>query len=268
MPTAIKRAKGAKALTAVMDDAIEDMKRRRESVTLPSSIFKAERQEDFTTYKVTLSFDNWIMGGVPQRIDIIEGWLRKGIGVTDDEELKQKALETLRSLFPDKVVPGMTYEEAVEVTKELAEGHVNTFKRGTNGVLYIESRQVKAMLKEAINIRYPKERVAHGKGAKNFTAERVFVAPDIIELGVKQPSGRHLFVGHVTDQRGERSTLTYYDYVERPSLSFNVLVQSTAVDVLEKMWPFIWITAEKNGLGALRSQGFGTFAVTEWSKVK
>lgn len=233
----------------------------------PKSVFAAVAAKDYTSYRVSLAFHSWIMGGVPQKIGIIEGWLRKGIGIDSDEELRQQALETLRQLFPDKVVPGMTYEEAVKVTEELAESHVNTFKRSNAGFLYVEGRQVKAMLKEALNIRYPKDRIGHGKGAKKFAEERFFIPAESISLGVKEPSGRHLFVGHVTDQRGERSTLTYYDYVERPTISFNLIVQSTAVDVLEPMWPLIWVTAENNGLGALRSQGFGTFSVTEWTKV-
>lgn len=234
----------------------------------PKSIFANYVAQDYTPYKTTIQINNWIMGGIPQRIDIIEGWLKKGLGIDAEEELRERAKRTAIELFPGLVTATMTYAQVEEIVNELAESHVNTFKRGPTGVLYIEGRQVKAALKEAINVRYPKERVGHGKGAKKFAEERVFVEEEVIPLGVSKPDGRHLFVGHVTDQRGERSTLTHYDYVVRPTLHFVVQVQSTAVEVMKDMWPYIWGTAEHIGLGALRSQGFGTFVVTEWKKLR
>ena len=36
--------------------------------------------------------------------------------------------------------------------------------------------------------------------------------------------------------------------------------------VTAKEWAAIWLTAEKNGIGASRSQGFGTFKVVAWDK--
>lgn len=269
MPKTIIKKGASKSLTTAVDTAMSQLEYNKKIQTAqPTSVFAKQEAQDYTTYEVQITMRDWIMGGIPQKVELIEGWLRKGMGVQSTEELRQQALVTLRQLFPDQVAEDMTFEQAVAVTKDIAESHTNSFKRSSSGFLYIESRQVKAMLKEAINIRFPKERVGHGKGAKKFSEERIFVSPDIISLGVKEPSGRHLFVGHVSDRLGERSTLTNYDYVKQPRLSFTVKVQSTAVSVLEPMWPLIWVTAEHNGLGALRSQGFGTFAVTKWERVK
>lgn len=261
MPTA-KAVKTRRAID--LDKALE----QATETLAPTSVFAEVESKDYTTYRAQLQINDWVMGGIPQKVELIEGWLRKGMGVESAEELRQQALKVMIELFPEQVTPGMTYEQAILVTKDLAEQHTNSFKRSPNGYLYIEGRQIKAMLKEAINIRFPKERVGHGKGAKKFSEERVFIEPDHISLGVKEPSGRHLFVGHVSDQRGERSTLTNYDFVKQPKINFLVKIQSTAVEVLEPLWPLIWITAEKNGLGALRSQGFGTFVVTAWDRVK
>ncbi len=33
----------------------------------------------------------------------------------------------------------------------------------------------------------------------------------------------------------------------------------------EEQWAMVWLTGERQGLGASRSQGFGVYTVTEWT---
>lgn len=226
----------------------------------------------FTTYTAQLKFRSRLMGGVPKNPKIIEGWLRSKAGIEQEEEIRRALLRTLLELGAE-VTPDMTFAELEEASEGLAaQRQTNGFKTGENG-LYIESRQVKAMLKESVNTLYPHgsgkwgsrktvgkdgaEKDTGGKGAKSFFAERVFVDPDHIYLGRSEPDGVELFIGHVMGPKGPQSTLTYHEYVERATIEFEVKVLRD--EIRREHWSDVWAHAQENGLGALRSQGFGRF---------
>lgn len=228
----------------------------------------------FTTYHVVLQLREKIVGGTPKNPKAIEGWLRTKAGITDTEEVRRAMLRTLRELGAD-VNDDDDYEALVKASEALAvEKQTNGFKLNAEG-LYIESRQVKAMIKECTNILYAgqkwgkiktDEQSYNGKGPRSFVAERVFVNPPAIQLGVNEPSGVDLFIGHVSGPQGPRSTMTYVEYVWAPRISFDVLVTRDSVD--QDRWAEIWEHAQENGLGALRSQDFGRFDIVEWRHVK
>ncbi len=219
--------------------------------------------EIFTRYAVTLRFREKIMGGTPKRADVIEAWIRKGTGVTDQEELRQMTRRTLMELG-NEVPENATLEDMIAASKALAvERNTNGFKTdATTGQLMIETRQVKAALKECTNILYAGQRWgATYKGPKNFLAERVFVEGDVITLGVAEPSGIEMIIGHVTGPQGEKSTLTYHEYVRRATVG--VVVYALGDCITQEQWSAIWQLAQENGIGALRSQGHGRFDVTD-----
>jgi hypothetical protein len=223
------------------------------------------------------------MGGIPMNPKIIEGWLRSKAGIEQEEEIRRAMLRTLLELGAD-VSPDMTFEELERASEGLAaQRQTNGFKVDEGG-LYLESRQVKAMLKESANILYPytgpkwgmvqkvvtkkgttEIKDTGGKSAKSFIAERVFISPDRLRLDRADPDGIELFIGHVTGPSGPQSTLTYHQYVERAAIEFNVLVCRD--EVRAEHWPEIWVHAQENGLGALRSQGFGRFDIEQWEPV-
>lgn len=219
----------------------------------------------FTTYHARICFRDKLMGGVPKDPKIIEGWLRSKAGIEDTEEVKQAMLRTLSELGAD-VRPGMTYDELVAASEQLATSkQTNGFKVGECG-LYIESRQIKSMLKESTNILFAGDRWGKTKkGPKSFVAERVFVNPDKLFLGTKEPTGVDLFIGHTSGPRGPQSNLTYYEYVTEPEIEFTVMVAEDAIP--QENWAQIWVHAQENGLGALRSQGFGRFDIMQWDKL-
>lgn len=245
------------------------------------SIFAAERSRLFVSYRVRLELTGKLMGGVPRDPKIIEGWIRSKAGVEDAEEVRRMLLRTLVESGAD-VSEGDSYEDLVAASEAVAaERSTCGFKRDEAGP-YIEARQLKAAIKESVNVLFAGGRWGKTKkGPKNYTAERLFVRgmdpehPERIHLGIPEPDGIEMVIGHVSGPQGQRSTLGYHEYAERRAIEF--LIDSTdakagtagAVEdsIAPEHWPLIWMHSESNGLGALRSQGHGQFAVTAFERV-
>lgn len=241
----------------------------------PVSVFADKHDEEFAAYDVELSFHDKLLGGSPKKPDLIEAWIRKSAGVTDEMERRRIVVQTLKDQgveLPAGIdvsgdISDVTYEEVIRASEAIA-GEQNTcgFKKNGHGI-YVESRHVKAMIREAVNIGFAGERWGRTrKGPKAFTAERVMVGPDQILLGDEEPHGVHRTIKHIEDRQGKRSALGYYEYVEQPVISFQVEVLDD--DIAHENWPRIWVIAEMEGLGACRSQGYGTFSVTKWERVR
>lgn len=238
----------------------------------PTSVFQ---NTSYATYEATLEFTHRLVGGSPSDPKLVEGWLAKNLGVSDDEQLRRwtmKHLAETRGLDPAEATVD---EIEAALDANAVEKKANVFKRTPTGEPYIEPRHVKAMLKEATSIAYPrgtakfgqyrntKGAEVGGKSARDFLAERVFVNDQPIIVG-DDVDGIELFVGHPFDKYGQRySTLNYFEYVERPTISVTLNVLDDCVT--SEQWSRIWTVAERNGLGAYRSQGFGQFVVTAWN---
>lgn len=242
-------------------------------------VFDAIKDTLFTRYRVEAQFDRWVMGGTPQRPEIIESWLRTRI-MGGDEELRLMLLKTLQDVEIEVPSEAST-EEIMEAAKKTAQQrNGNTFRRGPNG-LVLGGYQVKALLRESTNILFAgKEKWGETrKGPKAYLAERVFVDELDIPIGryiedmsaqngvptqvwepMREHSGTHLQIGQVNGPRGPRSTLTYVDYCERASIQFHV--SSLEDCISHDQWAKILTLGQSLGLGALRSMGYGTFKVT------
>jgi len=237
------------------------------------SVFEDQKAEVFTTYHVRLRFRDRLMGGIPKDPKIIEGWLRSKAGIEAEDEVKAATIRTVREL-DELATADLTDEQVLEAAfDKLAEEKKTTgFKKDAVG-LYLESRTVKAMLREVTNILYAGERWGKTKkGPKSYLAERVFVEPAKLyfrndEGKVKQePDGVETFVGHVNGPKGPQSTLGRHEYMEQQVIEFDLLVCEDAIDY--EAWPRLWVLAQENGLGALRSQGFGIFDIEVWDRVQ
>lgn len=228
-------------------------------------IFDTPAASTFTHYQARIQFRDKIMGGIPKSPKIIEGWLRAKAGIEKEEEIKQATLRTLLELGAE-VSPDMSYEELARASEHLAgQRQTNGFKVDEKG-LYIESRYIKSMLREVTNILFAGDRWGKTKkGPKSFLAERVFINPDHLSLGVMEPDGIELFIGHTTGPQGRQSNLTYHEYVEHAAIDFKVMVAEDAVPL--DAWAPLWVLAQENGIGALRSQGHGRFDIERWEKV-
>src|SRR5262245_29947626 len=160
-------------------------------------------------YDTKIQWVGKLMGGIPMDPKVIEGWLRSKAGIKDEEELRQALLRTAYETGLD-VSEGTTYEQLVELTSKVANARqTQGFKRSADdGQLYIESRQVKAMLREATNILFGGERWGRTqKGPKGYLAERVFVFPSVLKLDATEPRDVDSSIGHITGPQGPRSTL-------------------------------------------------------------
>ncbi len=191
-----------------------------------------------------------IAGGTPTDAKVAEGWLRTKIADKDDL-IRQMVAETM-------VERGVDAEEAT--AQVMADKHLNGFKRDEHG-LYIEGRQLKAAIKEAANVRWPNERWGPTrKGTKSFFAEHVFVLEERLHLGVTEPSGITQRFVHTFRGNG----IQYEEYVTDAKIDFTIV---TDFEFTRSQWGHLWLTGEHQGIGASRSQGYGTYQVVRWEAV-
>lgn len=247
------------------------------TITTPTSVFASTRQEMWAHYHATIEFTERLTAGNPSDPKLVEGWLAKNLGVTDEEQLKQWTMQHMAELHgisdPSEITDDLL-ESAMEAA---AQNKAQVFKRDENGRPYIEARQVKAMLREATNIAFPfpekwcREQKPGGRGLTagktpiDTVRERVHVPSGTIILG-DDIDGVDLHVGHLKDFRGNtRSTIGYCEYTENSELEFDVYALDDYIQ--PEQWARIWTVAELNGLGARRSQGSGQFVVTGWERM-
>lgn len=144
--------------------------------------------------------------------------------------------------------------------------HLVGFPRDEHG-LYFEGRKIMACLKEAVSIAVSEQRIAlkgfcSGNKAKHTTnafAEHVFVVEDRIPLGCEAPSG----VAQSFPRSRFGTSIQLTEYVQDAKIDFTVISDR---EFTREEWGAIWLTAEKNGIGASRSQGYGTFKVVKWEQ--
>lgn len=199
-----------------------------------------------------------LVGGIPQDPNKVEGWLRSKIE-DDDLLLQELIVETLLEIGGDPDSP-TDREKATKLAAN--KRNLNGFKRDrATGELYVEGRQLKACIKEAANIQWATERWGPTrKGTKNFFAEHIFVVERRLPLGVTEPTGVQQRFVHTFRGTG----IQLEEYVEEARFEFTIITDH----VFKKdQWAYLWKTAEKQGIGATRSQGFGTFLVTGWDKL-
>lgn len=212
------------------------------------------------TFEVDLLVSN-LHGGVPTDPKVAEGWLRTKFEDKDD---------TIRALVEQTMVErgldpaaGMTSEVFDSVMAEAVKARQLSgfYRQPDTGELCVRGRHVKAMIKEDAAIAFPNERWGPTrKGTKAFFAEHVFVVEDWIPLGRTEPDG--IDQRFVSTWRG--TGIQYDEFVEDVKLSFTVV---TDFKFTKKQWAELWLRAERNGLGAARSQGFGTFETVRFDSV-
>lgn len=194
-----------------------------------------------------------LAGGRPRDPKIAEGWLSTKLADKDDL-IRQGVAEVMLD-------QGVNVEEATQIVDELK--HLVGFSRDEHG-LYVYGYQIKAMLKEAASIarsvgKLPTTWGLTKKGILGFVTEHIFVVEDHIPLGVTEPSD--VVQSFPENKRVGMRGIQYTEYVTDAKLSFTVIADH---DFKDEEWAVLWMTAEQQGLGAMRSQGFGRFVVTGW----
>jgi hypothetical protein len=204
------------------------------------------------TYAATLHVGR-IAGGTPTDPKVAEGWLKTKLAVDRDDLIREAVAEVM-------VERGVSADEATKIVD--VNKHLNGFRRDPESGLYIEGRQVKAMIKEAANIRWPKDRWGPSrKGTLSYFAEHFFCQEDRIPLGRMDADG----IGQRFVHTWRGSGIQYEEYCDAVDLKITI---ATDVDLTNEQWGLLWLTGEQQGIGASRSQGYGRFQVTTWDRIK
>lgn len=223
-----------------------------------------------------------ICGGIPSDPKVAEAWLKTRMGLDSDATLMAAVANTMAERE-------VTLDEATALVNE--QKHLNGFKRercanctgeyicerkGTHR-LFIEGRQLKAALKEAVSVAIAAGKVEQKgwgntrKWLSTYFPEHVFVVEETLFLNVKDASGQLQSVMEPTgvNQRfvhTHRGTgIQYEEFVTGAFVDFTVISDHAFT---EEDWAMIWMTGEMQGLGATRSQGYGVYVVEQWTQTK
>ena len=233
-------------------------RRASQNGTMRTSSVFAEHLPHVFPYRFagTLHVDR-IAGGTPSDPDVAAAWIRSK-GYKDIKD--QLIVDEVAKIMDER---GMDEADAVEELTRRR--HLSGFKRDPEYGLYIEGRQLKACLKEAAGIalaadKLPKRWGTTHKGCIGFVTEHINVVEYRLYLGVLEPS--EVVQGFVHTFRG--SGIQYAEIVNDAEISFTV---ESDYEFSEKEWATLWLTAERAGLGAGRSQGNGRFQVVSWERV-
>lgn len=200
-------------------------------------------------YRVRIKLRDRLVGGYPKNPDAEAAMLRA---------------RGLEDLIPAQVDPAtLNDEERAALKLSAVEKSWTGFKSNGSGP-YLESRCIKAMIKECANI-LKGPQILDVKNFKSKVAERVFVEPHEIVMG-REPDGTDKRVVHVMTAMGPRSSIKFFDYYEQPEIEFKLKVLADGV-VKPEALKTILEYAQDNGLGADRSQGFGQFDLLEFEEM-
>ena len=199
---------------------------------------------------------NHLRGGTPSDPKVAEGFIKSKLAESDDIIRQEVAL-----LMEER---GITASEAADEVAMLRS--LQGFRRDPEMGLYIEGRQLKACLKEAVSVCVnagdlpAKNWGVTNKSFKGWIAEHLMVLEDRLFVGRQEADSVEQRFVHTF--RG--SSILYEEEVQDAKFTATVM---TDYDFDEREWALIWLKAEMEGIGASRSQGYGTFAVTGWEKI-
>jgi hypothetical protein len=221
-------------------------------------VIKKHEDSLYDFYRVRLLVKE-LVGGCPKDPEMIKGW----IGAT----CKEASQEERAKIVDAKV------EALPQVVEEELEATGTTFLVDKECGLYLEGRQLKAMLKEAANIMrssVPSKKKEGERGVaalKSKMADHVFVEENKVFLNRQKVDKTTQRPIHIEDgPRGPRSAIKVSDIVENVEIEFTVR-RLRHGEVTEEALYLCLNYCENLGLGADRSQGYGKFQVQDVQKL-
>ncbi|MDO9580845.1 MAG: hypothetical protein Q7J06_09825 [Bacteroidales bacterium] len=225
-------------------------------------------------YEVELQMTGYFAASLPRMRDEIEKMLANRMPAKPPEDFIP--LDELADEVAEKVGAPAEGEEEEEIKYGWA-----TFPRNEDG-LYYEGRCVRGHLKDCANqvkgaikpdneaSKAAREKLEKDlKSLKARVANKVYVMTDVIPLMIdgvqaKEIGGTEQRFVQVMTKKGPRSTIKYVDYLEKPTLKFQLNVLDDGI-ITEDILKAIFEYGSIHGLGQERSQGWGryTFTITE-----
>lgn len=202
-----------------------------------------------------------IMGGTPTDSKVAQAWLKTKV-VADDDQIRAMVAETM-------LERGVGLDEAVDIVDD--KRHLVGFKKDEVGP-YVEGRQLKAAMKEALSIAVAAGKIDQRgwgttkKFVTSYFPEHVFVQEKRLHMfsdeACKVPfAEKHIAIEQKFVHSRFGAAISYSEYLIDAFIPFTIV---TDHNFTEKQWAMMWLTGERNGLGASRSQGYGTYEVVEW----
>jgi len=243
-------------------------------------LIKKYGAQHYNKWLVIAVLDNKMLGGTPKDLDVelamLEARYKRGLiaeqPIIDLKVRMQAAADAKhKAVEEDASAEGKEKDEAKDAATDAAvddtkEKSWTGFRSDDNGI-YIESRQVKAGLKELSSASRLTQRVS---GSRNTLQHLTFIAGcgsnrdkiyfmDENSDGsdyLKGPDGTETLIAHVKTMQGPRSTIKHHDFVlPGRKIMFEAWTIPPFVD--EAYLTSILTLAENNGFGCSRSQGFG-----------
>jgi hypothetical protein len=237
----------------------------------PKSVLSDVSKKILTTVKVRIKFVDKIMSGCAKSGSSLD-WYVNNKHMSDEEKAD----------FLSRVKDGeMTQEEKDEV-KDCSS---RVFEHDRAGDLVIWHGNVKAMIREcAVTLGITQKQyrkrgkkvdgegdVSGSAGGKQTVQHGIDVEPCHIKIlvdgqPIREATGTVDRAIHIKGQEA-RSALGRFEFIDQPEMEF-YLNWTTHGVVTEDDVKQIMALAEHNGLGACRSQGYGTFSVIHWEIIK
>lgn len=241
---------------------------------MTESVFADIKDRSFPyKYKATIVVGT-LVGGAPSDPNVARGWLETKLkGTTTEEQVQRMVSELMlaRKISADEALDEVNKTKNLNGFKRDSELDSLDLPTGMDGVLYYEGRQLKAALKEAVSVAVAAGKLRQQgwgttrKWLSGYFPEHVFVQEEKLYLHdlrgtpIVEPSD--ILQQFVHTRFG--SSIQYQEYVTNAKFNFTIVTDHLFTDT---EWAMIWTTGEMNGLGASRSQGYGTYKVTRWEK--
>jgi len=239
------------------------------TVEAPVSVFESLRDQAWPIeVKGEIHVHN-LAGGVPSDPKVAEGWLKTKLTNNRDDLVREMVADTMAAR-------GVDANAAAKIVDEMK--HTNGFKRDDDtGQLYIEGRQFKAALKEAVSIAAASGKIAmQGWGMTNkfiqgYTTEHIVVMDERLPLYLPDALGVPAPVTEPDQivQSFPKNPRTGQTGIQNTEVLFNARFSFTLRmdhDFTTEQLAMIMLTGQEQGIGASRSQGYGRYTVTRWDR--
>lgn len=230
-------------------------------------------KEIYIGWKVVAQVRETLEGGIPLDPEMIKTWLMAKVSKGELKMEPQEIEELIRRTTEEVYVPEEGEGEEVtkeEVAKRKLKASWCGFKSDANG-LYLEARQVHALLKECANtLKLTREHI----GLKQVLQHGTYVRP--LRIYFRVPSkGELTTVKGVPDGTRESMVQTprygtafkRNDYVSNVRIEFYIYYADVGF-LSDKDFKRMMVLAQENGLGANRAEGMGKFDIIELEKIQ